>query len=44
LRVVLVGGAAFLLSAVVRIPPIEVLILAAVVGAFLPVSGSVSAH
>ncbi len=36
LRVILAGGAAFLLYVVVGVPPIEVLILAAVVGAFLP--------
>ncbi len=36
-RVVLIGGAAFLLYAVAKIPPIEVLIGAGVVGAFLPV-------
>jgi chromate transporter len=44
LRVVLVGGAAFMLNAVAGIPPIEVLILAAVVGAFLPVHGSAPTH
>jgi chromate transporter len=44
LRVVLVGGAAFLLAVVAGIPPIEILILAAVVGAFLPVHGSAPAH
>jgi chromate transporter len=45
LRVILIGGAAFLLYVWVGIPPIEVLILAAVVGAFLPVYGaSASAH
>jgi chromate transporter len=42
--VLLVGGAAFLLNVAVGIPPIEVLILAAVVGAFLPVYGSAPAH
>jgi chromate transporter len=44
LRVILVGGVAFLLSAVARIPPIEVLVLAAVIGAFLPVRGNAPAH
>jgi chromate transporter len=36
-RVLLVGGAAFLLYVVAKIPPIEVLIGAGVVGTFLPV-------
>lgn len=36
-RVLLIGGAAFLLYVVAKIPPIEVLIGAGVVGAFLPV-------
>jgi chromate transporter len=44
LRVILVGTAAFVLNAVARVPPIEVLILAAVVGAFLPVHGNTPAH
>jgi chromate transporter len=44
LRVLLVGGAAFVLNAVAGITPIEVLILAAVVGAFLPVHGNTPAH
>jgi chromate transporter len=44
LRVLLVGGAAFVLNAVAGIPPIEVLILAAVVGAFLRVHGNTPAH
>jgi chromate transporter len=39
LRVVLISGAAFLLYVWAGVPPIEVLILAGVVGAFLPVSG-----
>ncbi len=37
LRVILIGAAAFLLYVVAHIPPIEVLIGAGVVGAFLPV-------
>jgi chromate transporter len=37
LRVILIGGAAFLLYVVAKIPPIDVLIGAGVVGAFLPV-------
>jgi chromate transporter len=37
LRVILIGAAAFLLYVVAHIPPIEVLIGASVVGAFLPV-------
>jgi chromate transporter len=40
LRVVLVGGIAFLLSVVAKVPPIEVLILAAVVGVFLPATNT----
>ncbi len=36
LRVVLIGAAAFLLHVVAAIPPIQVLLLAAVIGAFLP--------
>jgi chromate transporter len=45
LRVILVSGAAFLMYVVAGVPPIEVLILAAVVGAFLPVHGTAaSAH
>jgi hypothetical protein len=41
---VLIGGAAFLLYVVVGIPPVEVLIIAAVVGAFLPIYGSAPVH
>jgi chromate transporter len=44
LRVILIGGAAFLLYVVAGIPPIEVLVLAGVVGAFLPVHGNAPAH
>jgi chromate transporter len=40
LRVILIGGAAFLLYVVAGVPPIEVLIFAALVGAFLPVHGT----
>jgi chromate transporter len=38
IRVFLVGGVAFALHVIGNIPPIEVLILAGVVGAFLPVA------
>ena len=45
LRVILIAGTAFLLYVAASVPPIEVLILAAVVGAFLPVHGTAaSAH
>jgi hypothetical protein len=37
--VILIGGAAFPMYVWAGVPPIEVLILAGVVGAFLPVSG-----
>jgi len=40
LRVIVIGSVAFLLSAIARVPPIEVLILAAVVSAFLPTSNT----
>jgi chromate transporter len=40
LHVVLVGGIAFLLSVVARVPPIEVLILAAAAGVFLPATNT----
>ena len=40
LRVVIVGAAAFLLSVVAGLPPIEVLLLAAVIGALLPVAAT----
>jgi chromate transporter len=40
LRVILVSAAAFFLYVVAGIPAIEVLLLAAVVGAFLPTAGS----
>lgn len=39
-RVILIGGAAFLLYVMVKIPPIEVLILAGIVGALLPASSA----
>jgi chromate transporter len=44
LRVILVGAAAFALYVVAGIPPIEVLVLAGVVGAFLPVHGNAPTH
>jgi chromate transporter len=40
LRVVLIGAAAFLLHVVAAIPPIQVLLLAAVIGAFLPAAAN----
>jgi chromate transporter len=44
LRVILVSGAAFLLYVVAGLPPIEVLVLAGVVGAFLPVHSNAPGH
>jgi chromate transporter len=44
LRVVLVGGAAFLLHQWAGLSPIQVLILAGVVGAFTPVHHDVATH
>jgi chromate transporter len=40
LRVVLIGAAAFLLHVLAAIPPIQVLLLAAVIGAFLPAAAN----
>jgi chromate transporter len=44
LRVILVSAAAFLLNVVPGIPPIEVLMLAAVAGALMPVHGDAPVH
>ena len=44
LRVIVIGTAAFLLYVAAGIPPIEVLILAGVVGAFLPVHSNAPTH
>jgi hypothetical protein len=44
LRVILVSAAAFLLNVLPGIPPIEVLILAAVADTLMPVHGDASVH